>query len=67
MSDELNKKVLNEILRQKLGDSEKIEEKAMWLRQPPSSLTSQNDTTSNNTTTGTENQNGTNDNKKDTK
>ncbi len=56
MSDELNREQLKEILKQKLGNSERIEEKAMFLRQPPSSLTNQN-TSANNNTTGTENQN----------
>ncbi|MFB3386574.1 hypothetical protein [Flavobacterium sp. LAR06] len=56
MSEELDRERINEIYRQKLGNLERIEEKAMFLRQPPSSLT-QSNTTSTTTNTGAENQN----------
>jgi hypothetical protein len=51
MNDRTSKKEINEILKQKLENSHKIDEKAMILRQPSSTLSNQN------TTTNTENDN----------
>ena len=65
MSDKIDKEKLNEILRQKLGNLDKIEEKAMFLRQPPSSLNNQS--TSTNVETGNQNQSSSSDNKDDKK
>lgn len=65
MSDKISKEQLNEILKQKLGNSDKIEEKAMFLRQPSSTLSNQNTTT--NTENGNQNQSGTSENKSDKK
>lgn len=61
MSDKINKEQLNEILKQKLGNQNKIEEKAMFLRKPPESLTSQ--TTTTNTANNNQNQSSSTDNK----
>lgn len=46
MSKKLTKEQINEIKRTKLGNDKKIEEKALPLRKPPTSLTSQSSTTS---------------------
>jgi spore germination protein GerM len=62
MSDKINKEQLNEILKQRLANQNKIEEKAMFLRQPPESLTSQTTTTTN-TVNNNQNQSSSTDNK----
>lgn len=65
MSNKISKEQLNEIFTQKLGNLEKIEEKAMFLRQPPSSLSNQNINT--NTENSNQNQSGTSEKKLDKK
>ncbi|WP_037356356.1 hypothetical protein [Schleiferia thermophila] len=46
MSKKFTKEQIDEIKRTKLGNDKKIEEKALPLRKPPTSLTSQSTTTS---------------------
>lgn len=65
MSDKINKEQLNEILKQRLGNQDKIEEKAMFLRQPPSLLTNQTITT--NTENNNQNQSSSTENKDEKK